>query len=33
MCSTFPHGLSADEIAFIESQVADMPPDGNGGDD
>jgi hypothetical protein len=26
MCSTFPHGLSADEIAFIESQVAAMPP-------
>jgi quercetin dioxygenase-like cupin family protein len=25
MCSTFPHGLSADEIAFIESQVAAMP--------
>jgi quercetin dioxygenase-like cupin family protein len=26
MCSIFPHGLSADEIAFIESQVAAMPP-------
>ena len=26
MCSTFPHGLSEDEIAFIESQVAAMPP-------
>jgi len=27
------YGLSADEIAFIESLVEDMPPDGNGGDD
>jgi quercetin dioxygenase-like cupin family protein len=26
MCSTFPHGLSADEIAFIESKLAAMPP-------